>query len=221
MDTRGRPDHDPIRLNRIMISSFCLSMISAQTLRVCREGKPVSTFPDHARARRRASRFCPRRKPRRRAHKKNPGRAAAGRLWQIFSCCSYWKLEVIVDAGAQRSEPVAVRYAGDGEVGVRQIDVEIFDLRAPAAPGEAGLAESEFGADARGPACIAMAFRQAECLAAQFTERQAGGAIDQNVAEGVAGPAAHGAEPRIRELPRRKCLVSSGSLDVAFDAEHK
>ncbi|MFH0297818.1 hypothetical protein AAFX91_11335, partial [Bradyrhizobium sp. 31Argb] len=25
-----------------------LSMISAQTLRVCREGKPVSTFPDHA-----------------------------------------------------------------------------------------------------------------------------------------------------------------------------
>jgi hypothetical protein len=35
-------------LNRIMISSPCLSMISAQTLRVCREGKPVPTFPDHA-----------------------------------------------------------------------------------------------------------------------------------------------------------------------------
>ena len=41
-------DHDPIRLNRIMISSLCLSMISAQTLCVCREGKPVPTFPDHA-----------------------------------------------------------------------------------------------------------------------------------------------------------------------------
>src|SRR5690348_15796952 len=41
-------DHDPIRRSRIMISSLCLSMISAQTLRVCREGKPVSTFPDHA-----------------------------------------------------------------------------------------------------------------------------------------------------------------------------
>jgi hypothetical protein len=27
---------------------FCLSMIAAQTLRVCREGKPVPTFPDHA-----------------------------------------------------------------------------------------------------------------------------------------------------------------------------
>jgi hypothetical protein len=25
-----------------------LRMISAQTLRVCREGKPASTFPDHA-----------------------------------------------------------------------------------------------------------------------------------------------------------------------------
>src|SRR5690242_18843218 len=31
-----------------MVSSLCLNMISAQTLRVCREGKPVSTFPDHA-----------------------------------------------------------------------------------------------------------------------------------------------------------------------------
>jgi len=27
---------------------FVLSMISAQTLRACREGKPVPTFPDHA-----------------------------------------------------------------------------------------------------------------------------------------------------------------------------
>src|SRR5882757_10645304 len=50
-------DHDPLRLNRIMISSFCWSMISGQTLRVCPEGKPVPTrrvvarghaFPDHA-----------------------------------------------------------------------------------------------------------------------------------------------------------------------------
>src|SRR5712691_11394069 len=49
-------DHDPIRLNRIMIASFCWSMISGQTLRVCPEGKPVPTphqvrgrlFPDHA-----------------------------------------------------------------------------------------------------------------------------------------------------------------------------
>src|SRR3981189_786117 len=36
------------RLDRIMISSLCLSMISGQTLRVCPEGKPGSTFPDHA-----------------------------------------------------------------------------------------------------------------------------------------------------------------------------
>ena len=31
--------------------SFCSSMISAQTLGACREGKPVPTFPDHALAR--------------------------------------------------------------------------------------------------------------------------------------------------------------------------
>jgi hypothetical protein len=31
-----------------MISSLCLSVISAQTLSVCREGNPVPTFPDRA-----------------------------------------------------------------------------------------------------------------------------------------------------------------------------
>jgi hypothetical protein len=35
-------------MNRIMIAFLCLSMISAQTLRVCREEKPVPTFSDHA-----------------------------------------------------------------------------------------------------------------------------------------------------------------------------
>src|SRR5438309_2632136 len=35
--------------NRHLALSFCLSMISAtNAFRVCREGKPVSTFPDHA-----------------------------------------------------------------------------------------------------------------------------------------------------------------------------
>jgi methyl-accepting chemotaxis protein len=41
-------ERDAFWLNRHRALSFCLSMISAQTLRVCREGKPVSTFPDHA-----------------------------------------------------------------------------------------------------------------------------------------------------------------------------
>jgi hypothetical protein len=34
--------------NRHPALPFCLSMIFGQTLRVCPEGKPVSTFPDHA-----------------------------------------------------------------------------------------------------------------------------------------------------------------------------
>src|SRR5258708_15980471 len=37
--------------------AYCLSMISAQTLRVCREGKPAPTFPDHALAVRERSYF--------------------------------------------------------------------------------------------------------------------------------------------------------------------
>jgi hypothetical protein len=34
-------------LERHRALAYCLSMISAQTLCVCREAKPVSTFPDH------------------------------------------------------------------------------------------------------------------------------------------------------------------------------
>src|SRR4051795_11791259 len=43
----GLERHD-FSSNRHPAPSSCLSMISAQTLRVCREGKPVPTFPDHA-----------------------------------------------------------------------------------------------------------------------------------------------------------------------------
>src|ERR1700687_4113486 len=39
---------DDFSSNRHPALSFCWSVISAQTLRVCREGKPVPTFPDHA-----------------------------------------------------------------------------------------------------------------------------------------------------------------------------
>src|SRR6266581_3276467 len=48
---RVQPDgleRDDFSSNRHPALSFCLSMISGQTLRVCPEGKPVSTFPDHA-----------------------------------------------------------------------------------------------------------------------------------------------------------------------------
>src|SRR6266850_2943358 len=47
----GYLERDDFSSNRHPALSFCLSMISAQTLRVCREGKPVPTFPDHALAR--------------------------------------------------------------------------------------------------------------------------------------------------------------------------
>src|SRR6266849_5493552 len=53
----GTLERDDFPSNRHPALSFCLSVISAQTLRVCREGKPVPThrvvarghaFPDHA-----------------------------------------------------------------------------------------------------------------------------------------------------------------------------
>jgi hypothetical protein len=44
----GPLERDDFSSNRHPALSFCLSMISGQTLRVCPEGKPVPTFPDHA-----------------------------------------------------------------------------------------------------------------------------------------------------------------------------
>src|SRR5271170_7113076 len=41
-------ERDDFSSNRHPALSSCLSMISGQTLRVCPEGKPVPTFPDHA-----------------------------------------------------------------------------------------------------------------------------------------------------------------------------
>src|SRR6266481_4540855 len=41
-------ERDDFSSNRHPALSLCLSMISGQTLRVCPEGKPVPTFPDHA-----------------------------------------------------------------------------------------------------------------------------------------------------------------------------
>jgi hypothetical protein len=43
-------ERDDFSSNRHPALSFCLSMISAQTPGVCREGEPVPTFPDHAQA---------------------------------------------------------------------------------------------------------------------------------------------------------------------------
>src|SRR4051794_32060295 len=121
---------------------------------------------------------------------------------------------MIVHAGAQHAEPVAVGGAGDAEGAVGEIDVEIFDFRAPV------RGETEFGADAGGPARIGMGFRKTERLATQLAEGQTAGAVEQDVAESIAGTAPHGAEPGVRELPGRKRILSPARLDVAFNAEH-
>src|SRR5229473_4242246 len=59
--------------------------------------------------------------------KKSRPHRAAGRLWTIVFLFS----EVIVHTGAHQAEPVTVRRAGDDEVAVGEIDIEIFDLGAP------------------------------------------------------------------------------------------
>src|SRR5579871_1437466 len=107
-------------------------------------------------------------------------------------------LEVIIHAAANQPEAVAVLSSGDQEIAVVEIDKEVLDLGAPA------WRETEFGAHSRRPAGVGMALRQPERLAAQLAEGETGGAIEQDVVDGVTGAPAHRAEPWIGELPRRK-----------------
>src|SRR5438552_7085029 len=65
-----------------------------------------------------------------------------------------------------------------------------------------------------------MGFRQAESGGAQFAEGEAAGAVEQHVAERIAGAAAHRAEPGVCELPRRERIVGARCLDVTLDAEY-
>src|SRR5580704_5238832 len=61
--------------------------------------------------------------------------------------------------------------------------------------------------------------QQSDGLALQLAERHAGGAVDQDVADRVAGPGPHGPEPRIGEFPRRESVGGAGNLDVRLAAE--
>src|ERR1700679_3493706 len=65
-----------------------------------------------------------------------------------------------------------------------------------------------------------MALGHAKGLALQLAEGETRGAVEYDVVEGITGPAAHGAKPRIGEFPGRKGIGRAGGLKVAFDAEH-
>src|ERR1700694_1844883 len=103
---------------------------------------------------------------------------------------------------------------GDREAAVGEIHIEIFDLGAPV------RGKPELRTGARGPARVGAGLREAKGLAAQFAERQTGGAIEQDIVERIAGAATQGAEPRVREFPGRESVFRAGGLDVAFDAEN-
>src|SRR5438045_316994 len=93
---------------------------------------------------------------------------------------------MIVHAGAHHAEPVTVLRAGDDELAIVEIDIEIFDFGAPVMR-EAELAEPEFGADASGPARIGMGIRQAaERHAVQLAEGATRSAVAQDGVEGQA-----------------------------------
>src|ERR1700754_1731015 len=68
--------------------------------------------------------------------------------------------EMIVHAGTERAEAVAVLRAGDSdEPGAGEIDIEIFDLGAPV------RCKPDFGAETCGPARRGVRLRKSEGLA--------------------------------------------------------
>src|ERR1700727_3299757 len=59
-----------------------------------------------------------------------------------------------------------------------------------------------------------------ERLPAQLPKGETGGAVEQDIVEGVTGAAANGAKPGVGEFPRRKRVGSAVALKVAFNTEH-
>src|SRR4051812_48460037 len=83
--------------------------------------------------------------------------------------------EPVIHAEPHHAEPGAVGHARDRKTAVRQVDIEIFDLRGPV------LREPHFGAGADGPAGAAVGFRQPRGFSAQFAEGESAGAVEQHV----------------------------------------
>src|SRR5262245_31755889 len=139
--------------------------------------------------------------------KKSRRLGAAGRCWSTVSLFS----EAIVHTGPYQAEPVAIRRPCNDEVAVGEIDIEVFDLRAPV------RGKGHLGARAERPARIGMRFRQAEGRGAQFAEGKTAGAEEHHIVETVTDAAAHRAEPRIGKFPRRKGLFGARRLNVALE----
>jgi hypothetical protein len=84
------------------------------------------------------------------------------------------------------------------------------------------LREADLDAEAGDPAKAGMAFRKISGLGAgQFAIAEARGAEDRHVIDREAGASAHGPEPWIGELSRRKRVFGDGQVDVGFTAINK
>src|SRR5207249_1514814 len=89
----------------------------------------------------------------------------------------------------------AVAHAGEPIRPVGQVDIEIFDPRRP------GVGEGDLQAGAGGPAGVDPRLACAAELEVAAAEGEPERAVDEDVAEGIAEPAAHCAEPWVREFP--------------------
>src|SRR5215470_16977757 len=118
--------------------------------------------------------------------------------------------EPVIDPDPEQARLEAMICAGEPIGPVGQVDKEILDARRP------GARQRNLHAGARSPAGVEPRFTQASELDLALTEGEPERAVDQHIAEGVAEPAAHCAEPWVRELPGREAVLRAREIELSF-----
>src|SRR5262245_11227250 len=107
----------------------------------------------------------------------------------IRACSITAVLEPVVHPDPKQARLEAVACAGEPIGPIRQVDIKILDPRRP------GVVERDLHAGARGPAGMDPRFAHATELEVAAAEGKPERAVDEDVAEGIAEPAAHRPEP--------------------------
>src|SRR5262245_6505753 len=109
--------------------------------------------------------------------------------------------EPIIDSDAKQARFKSLIAARQPVAAIRQVHITVPDPRRP------GVGERDFHAAARGASGVGSVVARAAELDLPAADGEPERAVDEHIAERIADAAAHGAEPRIGELPAGEAVL--------------
>src|ERR1700741_2045514 len=116
--------------------------------------------------------------------------------------------ESIIEADPEQARLEAVAGAGEPIGPVGQVDIEILDPRRP------GAGQRNLHPGAGRPTGVEPRLAQAPKLDLALAEGEPERAVHKHIAERIAEPAAHCAEPWVRELPGRETVLRARKIEL-------